>query len=304
MDKPGTLLTGPEDAGRRLDKFLAEKMSDMTRSALQKLISEGHIRIDGTVRTKSGYSLNSGQAITIDWPVPVTAKIQPQDLPLDVLFEDADLLVLNKARGMVVHPAVGNFEGTLVNALLARCNDLSGINGVIRPGIVHRLDKDTSGLMLVAKTDRAHVALASQIRDKTVSRIYLALVHGNLAKVEGTVSTNIGRHSKDRKKMAVVAAGGKPAVTHFTVIERFQRFTLVQCRLETGRTHQIRVHMAHIGHPVVADPKYGRIESCFAILGQALHSAQISFIHPADGKRMCFKAPLPADMERIIRQLR
>lgn len=304
MKSPVAFFPGPEDEGRRLDKFLAEKMPAMTRSAMQKLIADEHVRVDGVIRTKTGYTLGSGQVISVEVPLPVATTVLPQDLPLDIVFEDSDLLVVNKARGMVVHPAAGNFDGTLVNALLARCKDLSGINGIVRPGIVHRLDKDTSGLMLAAKNDRAHIALAKQIRDKTVSRIYLAIVHGNLAKAEGTISTNIGRHSKDRKKMAVVASGGKSAVTHFTVIDRFQRFSLVQCRLETGRTHQIRVHMAHIGHPVVADPKYGPSGTFFAIQGQALHSAQISFIHPGDGERMCFEAPLPQDMAGIIRQLR
>lgn len=232
-------------------------------------------------------------------------EILPENIPLDILYEDSDIIVVNKARGMVVHPATGIYTGTLVNALLYHCKDLSGINGEIRPGIVHRLDKDTSGVMVAAKNDTAHLDLAEQIRTKTAHRIYWAIVYGNIKEEAGIIKGDIGRHPTDRKKMAIVHEHGKPAVTHFRVLERFGDYTLVECRLETGRTHQIRVHMTSIGHPLVGDPKYGPRRSCpFAIEGQALHSLQLELTHPRTRERMTFKAPLPEDMEKILRTLR
>jgi 23S rRNA pseudouridine1911/1915/1917 synthase len=234
---------------------------------------------------------------------PITAA--PEDIPLDILYEDKDIIVVNKARGMVVHPASGVYSGTLVNALLHHCQDLSGINGEIRPGIVHRLDKDTSGVMVCAKNDTAHLDLAEQIRTKTAHRTYWAIVHGNIKEEAGIIKGDIGRHPTDRKKMAIVRENGKPAVTHFKVLERFGEYTLVECKLETGRTHQIRVHMTSIGHPLVNDPKYGpKKSSPFAIQGQALHSLQLTLTHPVTKEEMTFTAPVPSDMEKILTGLR
>lgn len=304
MEASREFRVGQEDSESRLDLFLTRQLSELTRSFIQRLIAAGRVEINGIIRTKSGFSLSTGDHILMTLPPPIPSDVIPESIPLDILFEDASLAVINKQRGMVVHPAAGNWQGTLVNALLAHCQDLSGINGVIRPGIVHRLDKDTSGAMLVAKTDQAHVSLAEQIKNHTAGRIYVAVVHGTFAQDEGTIEGAIGRHPKDRKKMAVVRQGGKDAVTHYKVLERMDRYTVVSCRLETGRTHQIRVHMALIGHPVVGDPKYGPPSSGFPIKGQALHSSEIHFIHPMTGAAMNFSATLPEDMRQLIHQLR
>ena len=291
-------------AGERLDKFLARRAPELTRSHIQKLIEHGDVLVAGKPQ-KAGYKARGGEIITMTLPAPEPTEILPENLPLDILYEDEDIIVVNKARGMVVHPAAGVRAGTLVNALLFHCKDLSGINGEIRPGIVHRLDKDTSGVMVCAKNDRAHVALAEQIKTKTARRTYLAIVYGNIAPESGTIKGAIGRHPTERKQMAIVE-GGKPAVTHFRVLERYGAFTLVRCRLETGRTHQIRVHMTSIGHPLVGDPKYGHRKNPFAALiqGQALHSRSLDLIHPATGETMHFEAPLPQDMEAILKELR
>ncbi len=288
----------------RLDVFLTAVVSDVTRSFIQRLISDGKVKVNGSPRLKTGYKLMEGDKVQLVFPDPVSCEVIPESIPLDILFEDDQLAVINKARGMVVHPAAGNRQGTLVNALLAHCRDLSGINGVIRPGIVHRLDKDTSGVMLVAKTDQAHVSLAEQIKNHTARRVYIAIVHGKLSQAEGTVEGSIGRHPKDRKKMAVVRQGGKSAVTHYRLLESLGRYSLIACKLETGRTHQIRVHMAFIGHPLVGDPKYGPQGAYFSIKGQALHSSQIYFTHPGSGEALSFTAPLPNDMQQLIEQLR
>lgn len=297
-------LVSSEDSESRLDLFLTAHVPDVTRSFIQRLIVDGQVTVNEKVRTKTGFSLTAGDRIQLSLPAPVSSAIIPEDIPLDILFEDDQLAVINKARGMVVHPAPGNQQGTLVNALLAHCQDLSGINGVIRPGIVHRLDKDTSGVMLVAKTDQAHVSLAEQIGNHKAGRIYLVVVHGNFTQEEGQVEGAIGRHPKDRQKMSVVRQGGKAALTHYKVLERLGRYCLVSCKLETGRTHQIRVHMAFIGHPVVGDPKYGPPTPKFSIKGQALHSSQIHFVHPRTGEEMTFTAPLPQDMQVLVEQLR
>jgi 23S rRNA pseudouridine1911/1915/1917 synthase len=304
MEASREFRVGQEDSESRLDLFLTRQLSELTRSFIQRLIAAGRVEINGIIRTKSGFSLSTGDHILMTMPPPIPSDVIPESIPLDILFEDASMAVINKQRGMVVHPAAGNWQGTLVNALLAHCQDLSGINGVIRPGIVHRLDKDTSGVMLVAKTDQAHVSLAEQIKNHTAGRIYVAVIHGTLAQDEGTIEGAIGRHPKDRKKMAVVRQGGKDAVTHYKVLERMERYTVVSCRLETGRTHQIRVHMALIGHPVVGDPKYGPPSTGFPIKGQALHSSAIHFIHPMTGAAMNFSATLPEDMRQLIDQLR
>ena len=294
----------PEDISARLDRFLTTRIPTLTRSFIQRVISEGDVNVNGKTRTKTGFGLSVGDHVHVTLPPPVSSEVRPEAIPLDILYEDQHIGVINKARGMVVHPAAGNLQGTLVNALLAHCQDLSGINGVIRPGIVHRLDKDTSGVMLFAKTDRAHVSLAEQIKSHSAVRIYIALVHGNIGQDGGRVEGAIGRNPLNRKKMAVVSQGGKPAVTHFKVLERLGRYTLVTCRLETGRTHQIRVHMAHIGHPVVGDPKYGPSIDEFAIKGQALHSSQIRFLHPHTGEMMEFSAPMPQDIQDLVGRLR
>ena len=290
--------------GQRLDVCVVEKCPELSRSHVQKLIEQGYVLVDG-VQRKANFKLRGTEKVQVVLPEaePITAA--PEDIPLDILYEDKDIIVVNKARGMVVHPASGVYSGTLVNALLHHCQDLSGINGEIRPGIVHRLDKDTSGVMVCAKNDTAHLDLAEQIRTKAAHRTYWAIVHGNIKEEAGIIKGDIGRHPTDRKKMAIVRENGKPAVTHFRVLERFGDYTLVECRLETGRTHQIRVHMASIGHPLVNDPKYGpKKSSPFAIQGQALHSMQLTLTHPATREEMTFTAPLPADMEKILTGLR
>ena len=290
-------------ADERLDLFLVRRLPDLSRSYAQRLIADGQITVDGTAR-KANYKLRGGEEIACTMPPAEEIEICAEDIPLDILYEDADIIVVNKARGMVVHPAAGIHTGTLVNALLWHCHDLSGINGALRPGIVHRLDKDTSGVMVAAKNDMAHHYLARQIRDKDARREYRAIVHGNIVPRAGVITGDIGRHPTDRKKMAIVRENGKPATTHFEVLERFGDYTYVSCRLETGRTHQIRVHMMSIGHPLVGDPKYTMKKNPFAIVGQALHSLSLSLTHPRTGKEMAFTAPLPQDMEEILHTLR
>ena len=289
-------------ADERLDLFLVRRLSDLSRSYAQRLIADGQITVDGTAR-KANYKLRGGEEIACTMAPAEEIEICAEDIPLDILYEDADIIVVNKARGMVVHPAAGIHTGTLVNALLWHCHDLSGINGALRPGIVHRLDKDTSGVMVAAKNDMAHHYLARQIRDKDARREYRAIVHGNIVPRAGVITGDIGRHPTDRKKMAIVRENGKPATTHFEVLERFGSYTYVSCRLETGRTHQIRVHMTSIGHPLVGDPKYTAKKNPFAIVGQALHSLSLSLTHPRTGTEMTFTAPLPADMEEILHTL-
>ena len=293
-----------EEKGQRLDVFVVERFPELSRSHVQKLIEQGNVLVDGTVR-KANYKLRGAEAVQVTVPQAEPISVEPEDIPLDILYEDKDIIVVNKARGMVVHPASGVYSGTLVNALLYHCQDLSGINGEIRPGIVHRLDKDTSGVMVCAKNDTAHLDLAEQIRTKTAHRTYWAIVHGNIKEEAGIIKGDIGRHPTDRKKMAIVRENGKPAVTHFKVLERFGEYTLVECQLETGRTHQIRVHMTSIGHPLVNDPKYGpKKSSPFAINGQALHSLQLTLTHPVTKEEMTFTAPIPTDMEKILTGLR
>ena len=293
-----------EEKGQRLDVFAVERFPELSRSHVQKLIEQGNVLVDGTVR-KANYKLRGGEAVQVTVPQAEPISVEPEDIPLDILYEDKDIIVVNKARGMVVHPASGVYSGTLVNALLYHCRDLSGINGEIRPGIVHRLDKDTSGVMVCAKNDTAHLDLAEQIRTKTAHRTYWAIVHGNIKEEAGIIKGDIGRHPTDRKKMAIVRENGKPAVTHFKVLERFGEYTLVECQLETGRTHQIRVHMTSIGHPLINDPKYGpKKSSPFAINGQALHSLQLTLTHPVTKEEMTFTAPIPTDMEKILTGLR
>lgn len=290
------------DKNLRLDIFLNEKFPDSSRSHVQKLISSGKVTVDSKI-VKPSFKLSGGEIISVAEVETAETEYAAEDLPLDILYEDADIIVVNKARGMTVHPAETVKRGTLVNALLFRCKDLSGINGVRRPGIVHRLDKDTSGVMVVAKNDFAHVNLAAQIQAKTATRKYLAIVHGVIADNAGIITGAIGRDKSDRKKMAVVA-GGKSAVTEFRILERFKNFSYVECELRTGRTHQIRVHMAAIGHPLLGDSKYTARKNIFGIQGQALHSHTLKLIHPTTGETMNFTAPLPDDMLKILTQLR
>ena len=286
------------DEGKRLDVFVAEKL-EITRNAAAALIEGG-----GVSALKKNYKLRSGDVVEVEIPEPKAIDVVPQNIPLDIVYEDEDLLVINKARGMVVHPAAGNWDGTLVNALMYHCGaELSGINGVLRPGIVHRLDKDTSGLMLVAKNDLAHNSLAEQIKEHTARREYHTVVIGNLRDDTGTISAPIGRHRTDRKKMTVTEMNSKEAVTHYTVLERYPGFTYASCVLETGRTHQIRVHMSHTGHPVVGDAVYGARDK-LGLEGQCLHSKNVTFIHPRTNEKMHFESDLPGYFEEILRKLR
>ena len=292
------------DAGSRLDVFLSAQPDNPSRSNIQKMIMEGNVSVNGQVK-RANYKLRPADNIVMTYQPPQEIEAVPENIPLDILYEDSDIIVVNKVRGMVVHPAAGVYTGTLVNALLYHCGDeLSGINGKIRPGIVHRLDKDTSGVMVVAKNDFAHNSLAEQIGSKTAVKEYVALVHGNITEEKGIIEANIGRHPVDRKKMAVVTSGGKPATTVFHVLERFKNCTFVKCRLLTGRTHQIRVHMAYIGHPLIGDPKYCNSKNKFDIQGQALHSLSLTLIHPRTNQEMTFTAPIPQDMQKLLKYFR
>ncbi len=303
-DEQQELSISEDMDGKRADVGLAELL-ELTRSNMQKLLDAGRVvRKRGGKVIKSNYKLRAGDELTVSLPAPEPLNVQPENIPLDIIYEDDDVVVVNKARGMVVHPAAGNYSGTLVNALLYHCKNLSGINGVIRPGIVHRLDKDTSGIMICAKNDAAHLSLSQQIQSKTAQRTYLAVVRGNVKTDSGTIETLIARDKNDRKKMAVVKEDGREAITDYEVLERFGKFTIVRCKLRTGRTHQIRVHMEYLGYPLVGDPKYSPMKTPFAIDGQALHSQTLEFTHPRTGERMKFEAPLPTDMQKIVTRLR
>jgi len=293
-------------AGERIDKFLADRVTEISRTQAQDLLEAGHGLVSGR-QVKSNYKLREGDVVTLTIPAPEAVRIIPEDIPLEVRYEDADVIVVNKPRGMVVHPAVGHGTGTLVNALMFHCKDLSGINGELRPGIVHRIDKDTSGLLMAAKNDTAHRHLAEQLREHTVTRKYIAIVHGVMEHDLGTVDAPIGRHQVHRQQMAV-QKDGREAITHFQVIERLPKHTVVECKLETGRTHQIRVHMEFIGHPLVGDPKYGnqKRNSKYKefIEGQALHAQVLGFEHPRTGEYLEFDTDVPDDMVRLIDMLR
>ena len=306
MPEDGTTkVTEPaaeKDQGLRADCYLADVL-DLSRSSLQHDMEKGLVTKEGKP-VKASYKVKLGDVFTVVIPPAVSLEAEPEPIPLAILYEDEDVIVVNKPRGMVVHPAAGNYTGTLVNALLYHCKDLSGINGVVRPGIVHRLDKDTSGVMVCAKNDRAHLSLSQQIKDKEAKRTYIAVVRGNIKDDRGHIEPLIDRDPKDRMRMAVVSSGGRLAVTDYEVLERYGRFTVVRCRLQTGRTHQIRVHMTYLGHPLVGDPKYQPQKTCFSIDGQALHSETLTFRHPRTGKIMSFTAPLPSDMETILTRLR
>lgn len=296
--------SAPELFGERLDSVLARLMPDQTRSYWQKLCEERKVTVDGRPVSKS-YRLSGNEQIVAELPDPVELEVQPEDIPLTVVYEDEALLVVNKPKGMVVHPAPGNPDKTLVNALLYHCRgQLSGINGVQRPGIVHRIDKDTSGLLIVAKTDAAHRVLAEQIAEHSFLREYHTIVYGKFRDWEGTVDAPIGRHPVDRKRMAVTERGGKRAVTHYTVLEELGDFCYLRCRLETGRTHQIRVHMAYLGHPVAGDPVYGPQKVISELHGQCLHAKVLGFTHPITGEHIVLDSPLPDYFEAFLKKLR
>ena len=296
-----TLTTDRE--GERLDAFLARSLPDMTRSAAQKLLEEGGVTLSGRPGKKNDRTA-PGQPVTVSLPDPEPLDVLPQNIPLDVVYEDDDVIVVNKPVGMVVHPAPGHPDGTLVNALLYHCGDsLSGINGVLRPGIVHRIDRDTSGLIIAAKNDKAHLALAAQLQDRTLARVYEAVAVGNLKEDAGTVNAPIGRHPVDRKRMAVDRKNGRPAVTHWSVLARYPGDTRIECRLETGRTHQIRVHMASIGHPLLGDVVYGSKKPFPGLAGQCLHAKKLRFLHPSTGKLVEVECPLPQWFTDVLKKI-
>lgn len=292
----------PSDAGERVDKYITLQNEDWSRSQVQAWIKEGRVTVGGEP-VKNNYKLQAEDELTLRVPPPREMAILPEQMPLDIVYEDSDIVVVNKPRGLVVHPAPGHYSGTLVNGLLAHCKDLSGINGVLRPGIVHRIDKDTSGLLMVAKNDKAHMSLAAQLKEHSVNRKYVAIVHGVIPHEMGTIEAPIGRDPKNRQQMAVVFENSKPAVTHFVVLERFKNFTLVELKLETGRTHQIRVHMKYIDHPLAGDPKYGPKQT-LDLDGQALHAKTLGFVHPRTGEHLEFEAPMPDELEQVIHFLR
>lgn len=293
-----------EDSGIRVDRFLQARLPDHSRSAIQKWMEDGCVLVNGKSVAKN-YKLSGACEILVRIPEPQELQVRAENIPLDIVYEDDDLLVVNKPKGMVVHPAPGNSDGTLVNALLYHCKgSLSGINGVIRPGIVHRIDKDTSGLLMVAKNDRAHLGLAEQIKEHSFDRVYETVVYGQFKEDSGTVNAPIGRHPVDRKRMAVTASHSREAVTHFQVLERLNGFTHLRVQLETGRTHQIRVHMAYIGHPVAGDPVYGPRKVISELHGQCLHAREIGFTHPVTGERMHFSSSLPDYFVRFLDQVR
>lgn len=289
----------------RVDKCLSELIDSLSRSYIQKLLSEGKITINNTP-VKSSYRVKADDKVKVILPPAVTPDIVPENIPLDILYEDEDVIVVNKPKGMVVHPAPGHYSGTLVNALLAHCgHDLSGINGVLRPGIVHRIDRDTTGSVIVCKNDRAHACIAQQLKDHAITRKYHAIVQGNLKEETGTIHTLIGRHPSDRKKMAVVKNGGKEAVTHYKVLKYFEKYTYIECQLETGRTHQIRVHMAYLGYPLLGDMVYGNGKNCpYHLEGQTLHAKILGFQHPVTKKYIETDAPLPAYFIGLLAHLK
>lgn len=293
-----------ENAGKRIDLFLAGQMKEQSRSYLQKLMKEEKI-LAGGKPVNSHYKLRAGDRVEAELPDAVEPAVKAMPIDLDILYEDSDVILINKPKGMVVHPAAGHEDDTLVNGLLCHCRgELSGINGVLRPGIVHRIDKDTTGVLVVCKNDKAHACLAEQLKVHSITRRYEAVVHGVIRQDEGTIDAPLGRNERDRLKMAVNQKNGKRAVTHFQVRERFRDFTWVSCRLETGRTHQIRVHMSYIGHPLLGDPLYGPARAPFALNGQTLHAAVLGFRHPSTGEYAEYEAPLPAYFTELLEKLR
>lgn len=290
-------------AGERIDKFLSDSLPDVSRSYIQKLIKDGQVTVNQKT-VKSNYKLNAGDLLSMEEPELQEPDIEAEDIPIDILYEDSDLLVVNKAKGMVVHPSAGHYSGTLVNALMHYCkDDLSGINGVLRPGIVHRIDMDTTGSLLVCKNDFTHNDIAEQLKVHSITRVYHAIVHGVLKNDEGTINAPIGRHPVDRKKMSINEKNGKEAVTHYKVLKRFKNFTYIECRLETGRTHQIRVHMSSIGHPLLGDAVYGPAKCPYKLQGQTLHAKTIGIIHPRTGEYLQVEAPLPEYFLNLLKKL-
>lgn len=299
-----TYCVSEEECGLRIDRYLAEKNADLSRSYIQKLLKNQEISVNG-IQVKANYKVQQEDQILLTVPELTEPDILPEDIPLDILYEDEDLMVVNKPKGMVVHPSAGHLSGTLVNAILYHCQGrLSGINGIMRPGIVHRIDMDTTGAILVCKSDFAHKDLAEQLKEHTIKRRYRAIVSGNLKEDTGRIEGPIGRHPIDRKKMAINYKNGKDAVTHYQVLERFGNATYVECRLETGRTHQIRVHMASKGHPLLGDQVYGSARNPYHLQGQALHAMILGFVHPRTGEYMEFEAPLPEYFVKLLEKLR
>ncbi len=293
-----------EDGGMRIDKYLSIRCEELSRSYLQKLLKEQEVLVNEKT-VKSNYKVSPGEVVQLSLPEAVEPEIEAEDMELDILYEDQDIILVNKPKGMVVHPAAGHYSGTLVNGLMAHCRDsLSGINGIMRPGIVHRIDMDTTGVLIVCKNDIAHNSIAEQLKEHSITRKYYAVVHGVLKEEEGTVNAPIGRHPVDRKKMSINEKSGREAITHYRVLEHFKQFTYVECQLETGRTHQIRVHMASIGHPILGDQIYGPAKSSFRLNGQTLHAGVLGIIHPKSGAYMEFRAPLPEYFEDLLRKIR
>lgn len=288
----------------RIDKCISMLIDSLSRSFIQKLIKEGNVTVNGEI-VKGSYRVSVDDEVRFELPDVVEPDIEPENIPLDILYEDSDLIIVNKPKGMVVHPAAGHYSGTLVNALMYHCGDqLSGINGVMRPGIVHRIDRDTTGSIIVCKNDLSHKAIAEQLKEHSITRRYRAICLGNLSEEEGVIDKPIGRHPTERKKMAVNFKNGKNAVTHYKVLERFKEYTYIECRLETGRTHQIRVHMSYIGHPLLGDEVYCAKKWPFHLQGQTLHAQIIGFVHPTTGKYMEFEAPLPEYFEDLLKKMR
>ncbi len=294
-----------DEAGERIDKFLSDELSDRSRSFLQKLIKEQYVKVNDKP-VKASYRLDFGDLVSITFPEPEKPNIAAENIPLDILYEDQDLIIINKPKQMVVHPAPGHYTGTLVNALLYHCQDnLSGINGSLRPGIVHRIDMDTTGSLVVCKNDATHQSLSAQLKEHSIQRVYKAIVHGVLKEDSGCIDAPIGRHPTERKKMSTLCKNGREAVTHYQVLERFGAFTYIQCMLETGRTHQIRVHMASVGHPLLGDSVYGPKKCPFPkLVGQTLHAETLGFIHPRTDEYMEFHAPLPEYFTGLLNRLR
>ena len=292
------------NSGERIDRFLSKDLENLSRSYLQKLLKDGDIRVNGKP-VKANYKVTEGDEIQVCIPEPENPDILPEDIPLDILYEDDDILVVNKPKGMVVHPAPGHYSHTLVNAVMYHCKGrLSGINGVLRPGIVHRIDMDTTGSLLICKNDHAHQILAEELKEHSITRRYHAIVHGNIKEDTGTVNAPIGRHPVDRKKMSTKAPNGRHAVTHYKVLERFGDYTYIECELETGRTHQIRVHMSSIGHPILGDTVYGPAKCPYKLQGQTLHAKILGITHPTTGEYMEFDAPLPEYFSDLLQRLR
>jgi 23S rRNA pseudouridine1911/1915/1917 synthase len=297
-------VVAPEEAGVRIDRYLSGQCQDISRSYLQKLLKEQSVLVEEKP-VKSNYKVNAGDRISLTLPEIREPEIMPEEIPLDIVYEDKDIILINKPKGMVVHPAAGHYSGTLVNGLMSHCrSELSGINGVMRPGIVHRIDMDTTGVLIVCKNDMAHSSISEQLKEHSITRKYAAIVHGVLKDDEGTINAPIGRHPIDRKKMSINEKNGREAVTHYRVLERFRQFTYIECQLETGRTHQIRVHMASIGHPLLGDSVYGPAKCPFRLTGQTLHAGVLGIIHPRTGEYMEFTAPLPDYFEELLRKLR